>query len=237
MQPTLFLFHPGGFHGGTPSTEAKAAYYAYFKGFKVRAPKYPLKNLAQLWSYMRCLNAMIAEPAYAYGESAGGAIAARLVTMGGNFMAAGSFSPVPNVWDFFNVGPYASLRQAEVAYSTNHAMCDNISPDLQNSTRPIHVKGGTADTIIDIADLEAWAAGDADVTLEEFTGPHIAGGATYGSTLYESNMHDLIDFLAVEAGLDTPDAAMTKTLDAASTIDTSARLDQAKIDAKMIVSV
>lgn len=234
--PNLYLFHPGGFHGGTPSTEWKAAYYAYTKGFKVRSCRYPLGDLAQLWSWMNVISAIAPDPSYAYGESAGGAIAARLVSMGGSFVAAGAFSPVPNVWDFFNVGPYAALRQAEVASSTDHAMADNLSPDLQDSTNPIHVKGGTADTIIDIAALEAWDAADAQVTLEEFAGPHIAGGATYGGTLYRDNMHDLVDFLAEQASLAAPSAAMVRDLDAASTTDTAARLDQSRLDNPVLVA-
>lgn len=197
-QPQLLCFHPGGFARGDPTFEDDAVAYADEWGFAAVACPYPEISLAdqRTWAITCAAGYSTYGPVYAYGDSAGGSLAAFLATRG-RVQAAACYGAVPNLWNYFQ-RPYGFADWTALGQPTQ-ADCDLTSPALHSVTAAckVHAYRGVGDAINTEADYAAWT--DPNVVKIDVPGDHLGGGPP-GAT-YENNMHQAINWLAWCAGL------------------------------------
>lgn len=185
-RPVLLLIHGGGFFGGSPSAMDYAAGIAAADGtFTTFQPAYPLNNLPAAFNRIKEMAlALRAEgrPVFAYGDSAGGAIAAWLASRGFVHAAAAKSPPTalrawhtrygrhyatappgdPHSWRYLRATPQA-LR----AYSSAN----------RPSLRPLRIFQSCADTVVPCAMNIGFARRDPWVSLMGVWGQHDDPGA------------------------------------------------------------
>lgn len=192
-EPTVLLLHPSAFVMGDPSYEDDAATYATGLGFRVRNLDYPLCDVSRALRSTAAAAKLNGPNVYAYGDSAGGTLAARLAERG-LVRAAGAFSPVVDVPSF--VGQYAG---ATSCITNTRSQLAAASLETHPSARPILQVSATDDPICPPHPANAWGLSDPLVWTRHTSGGHLAGGQP--GTTYEQNMHDTLDWLARRAGL------------------------------------
>lgn len=197
--PQLLCFHPGGFVHGDPSFESAAVDYAHGLGFQAVSANYPLTSLAEqrTWSITMAGALAAAGPVYAYGDSAGGTLAAFLATRA-RVQAAACYGSPPDVWSFLQ-RPFTITNNWPLLGSPSEAECDLTSPAKHLAQVPVHAYRGASDTINPIEDYIAWDDGDPLVTWLTVDGGHLNGGAP--DPTYLTNMKRAIDWLAFKAGI------------------------------------
>lgn len=205
-QPKLLLFHPGGFSLGDPSFENEAAAYAQSKGFATVQPDYPLCDDIKAITAAILVAAAQAQrgaPVYAYGDSAGAMIAARLAQKG-RVRAAAVYSAVPDWLRFVRTHPHSDPIACQRSMSDDELMA--VSPGRFMSKSPIVVISGRDDVIAKPKDIRTWARRDPYVWQWSVPGGHlggeyggVAGGP--GNATYDEQMQRAIDWLAVLARL------------------------------------
>lgn len=200
MTPKLLCFHPGAFVTGDPSFEDSAVAFATSLGFQASAPAYP--NCDPPGEMMAAINAAVVagrdgSPVYAYGDSAGASLAARLAQKG-RVKAAASYAPVSYLSQWIAAHPALTLIDCLRPYTTREQ--DSVAPGFHPSVSPIVVFNSPDDHMVDSAG--PWAKLDPYVWRIMVTGDHLNGGPN-GATpaAYAAVMQRGITFLAKRAGL------------------------------------
>lgn len=203
MKVKLALFHPGGLAVGDASFENTAAAYARSVGFNVaKSIEYPLCDPQDAVRYARAAVIAMASDGslvYAYGDSGGAMLAARLAQLKA-VKAAASYSPITVdyaqwIRDHPGATPMDCLRGLPDAQNNAAA------PGLYTSKAPILCVSGVDDALAANSDAVAWDGRDPLVWTIQVTGGHlgassaIAGDGGPGNPVYEKNMRRGIDWL------------------------------------------
>jgi acetyl esterase/lipase len=206
-RPVLLLIHGGGFVEGSPAMMDYAATIAAREGeFATLQPYYPLNDLAG--AFERLADAALAleaqgREAYAYGDSAGGAIAVWLAANGYVEAAAGKAPPTALVgWRSATARHYATAAASD-RRSWRHLRATprvrrQYSTAFRSSLRPVRIYQSCADTVVPCGINLAFSRRDPNVSLRETWGPHKDRAAKAFS--FESGLR----WLAGQAGLDEP---------------------------------
>ena len=198
-QPKLLLMHAGAFSGGDPSSENNAVAYAQARGFATTNLDYPLCDPPRAMRYVTQAATSAAKggsAVYAYGDSSGGMLAARLAESS-NVEAAVGYSPVLDWSGFVRSHPGASTLECQRHFSDKQL--DTVSPGEYPATDPIIDISGVDDTTAPNDQAVAWDQRDPLVSTWQVAGGHL-GGAPLTAT-YQTNMQSGIDWLAGQAGL------------------------------------
>ena len=166
--PVVLLLHPGGFVYGTAASMDAAAKVARGEGLSPVEVHYPLGSPSKAVNY----SARVARSwqkkghiVYAYGESAGGAIAAKLAERGVVDRAAVQ-APVSNIPNFFeSLGVAAKLPRGWRADALN------ASPVAQRSRHTIRAWVPRQDQLS--RDTWRWINKDPHVTGTAIPGGHL----------------------------------------------------------------
>jgi len=180
-QPVLLLLHGGGFFEGSPEAMDYAAEAAAAQGgFETLQPAYPLNDLPGAFEQMRDLALALraqGRAVYAYGDSAGGAIAAWLAS-NGYVRAAGAKSPPTalRAWHTRYARRYVTALPGDPhswlhLRATTGAMRAYSSAN-RPSRRPIRIFHGCADTVVPCAMNIGFARRDPRVSLVRVPGQH-----------------------------------------------------------------
>jgi acetyl esterase/lipase len=180
-RPVLLLIHGGGFVEGTPAMMDYAATIAAREGdFVTRQPAYPLNDLAgafeRLAGVALALGAQGRE-VYAYGDSAGGAIAVWLAANGYVEAAAGKAPPTALVgWRSATARHYATADASD-RRSWRHLRATprvrrKYSTAFGRSLRPVRIYQSCADTVVPCSVSINFARRDPNVSLKPIWGPH-----------------------------------------------------------------
>jgi acetyl esterase/lipase len=177
-RPTLLLIHGGGFLFGGPSLEDKAASYAQARGWRTVSLDYPLGNLPAAVAYSeRAARTYGAgdHPVYAYGESAGGLLAALLAERG-EVKAAATYSPVSDLVKYAGASTPGYLAYI----GATEAEARRYSPALHQSRRRILALVGADDYPSIKWPTLGWAHRERRVRARVIPGGHIGGPGFYG---------------------------------------------------------
>lgn len=180
-RPVLLLIHGGGFFEGSPTAMDYAARIAAAQGtFETVQPAYPLDNLSAAFDRIRDVAlAMHAQgrEVLAYGDSAGGAIAAWLASRGFVHAAAAKSPPTAlRAWH----SPYAR-RYATAAPGDPHSwrhlratprVLRTYSSADRPSRRPLRIFQSCADTVVPCSMNVGFAQRDPRVSLVRDWGQH-----------------------------------------------------------------
>jgi acetyl esterase/lipase len=180
-RPVLLLIHGGGFFEGSPEAMDYAAGIAAAEGgFATLQPAYPLSDLPAAFRHLRdvALGLRVQGRAvYAYGDSAGGAIAAWLASRG-YVRAAGAKSPPTalRAWRSRYARHYAIALPGD-PHSWRHLQATPealraYSSANRPSRRPIRIFHGCADTVVPCAMNIGFAQRDPLVSLVRVFGQH-----------------------------------------------------------------
>lgn len=179
-KPVLLLLHPGGFLSGSTATMDSAASYAK-PNFQPVEVDYPTDHFPRILRYSRDVaQSYPGRKVLAYGESAGGSIAARLAELGLVRRAAVQ-APVADVPTF--IKPYADYYHED--WSKPAAW---LSPDRHASERSVRAWIPRHDQLS--PDTWAWARRDPLVSGQSIPGKHLQ------QPYRTEAMHAAIDYLA-----------------------------------------
>jgi acetyl esterase/lipase len=205
--PTLITLHPGAFALGDPSFEDQTVALAESLGFTCVNLDYPLCNPQRALNY--CVAAAAAAASggssvYVYGDSAGAALACRLVQVK-RAVAGVAYSP-PMRWASY-VRAHAKNAWAKCLLPYTDAQLDTVSPILYPTVRPLVVMVGSSDCVIPPAETLSWAATESWIWSWRLAGGHLgdtsclAGNGGPGNTTYDAANLRAIKWLAGQAGL------------------------------------
>ncbi len=180
-RPVLLLIHGGGFFRGDPAFMGYAAEIAAEQGeFETLQPGYPLDDLPAAFVELKRLALALGREGrevFAYGDSAGGAIAAWLASRGYVSAAAAKSPPTAlRAW----ASPYARHYTAALAgdpHSWRHlhataADLRSYSSARRPSLRPLLIFQSCADAIVPCAMNIGFAKRDPLVSLTRVWGAH-----------------------------------------------------------------
>ena len=182
-KPVLLLMHAGGFVFGSPGLEDRAAAHARARGWRTEQLDYPLLNLTGAVSYCELAARVYGaggRSVYAYGESAGGTLAALLAERG-DVSAAAVLSPVSSIPRFAATQPDPAFYLALIRATTRQAI-DN-SPAFHRSRRPILALVGEDDYPSIRAPTYRWAKRSPRVRARTVAGGHLGGPDSYGPAM------------------------------------------------------
>jgi acetyl esterase/lipase len=171
-KPTVLLLHGGGFIFDDPLQMPVASGIARELGFQpifVDYPNFDLRGAVAAASDAARDAAQRGGSLYAYGDSAGGTLAALLAES--NLVdAAATYSPVANMrrfaQSFENPDYYMALIGAE------RKLLLRASPGLHDSDRPILALAATGDEAYFRAAIGKWARRDPEIERRLVAGPH-----------------------------------------------------------------
>lgn len=208
MVPTLLLFHPGGFTSGDPSFENSAVTYAQSLGFATKNLDYPLCDPVSCfkWALSAATMASRAGPVFAYGDSAGATLAARIAQKR-KVRAAACYCPVVRYAKFVRDHPSSSVLDCLRPYPDS--TLDLMSPGLHLTEKPILCLAGSTDVVATLEEAKLWRKLDPRVYVLEVSGGHLGGdfgGAPggAGNPNYDAAMQRGIRWLARLAGIYQP---------------------------------
>lgn len=172
--PLLLLIPGGGFVLRAETMPIAASGIGREMGFAVRTVRYRLNDPLTAWRQVRDLARRARanrRDVYAYGESAGGTLAALLAGRGLAVAAATNAPPsdltrwrlpgYPHYWQRMeNGGP--RKRRA-------------LSPALRPTRGPVLVQHSETDTVVPASMSAAWARRDPRVTVSGYAGHHVVG--------------------------------------------------------------
>lgn len=180
-RPVLLLIHGGGFFTGSPSAMDYAAGIAAAQGtFATVEPAYPLDNLPAAFNRIRDLAVALraqGRVVLAYGDSAGGAIAAWLASRG--FVRAAAAKSPPTALRAWH-SPYAR-RYATAGLGDPHSWRHlNATPQALRtyssanrlSRRPLRIFQSCTDTVVPCPMNLGFAQRDPRVSLVRDWGQH-----------------------------------------------------------------
>ena len=186
----MLLMHGGSFVFGDASLERQAVAEARRDGFQARSLEYPLWDLPAAVSYVNQVARswrQAGHPVYAYGESAGGTLAALLAEKGLARSAVG-YAPVVNIPKWYpDILPWIKVDLQEAR---------RFSPGLHPTRDPILALVPRHDDAVDPNLTWQWARHDPLVTARWVPGGH----GFIGSPWYTPNMSLAMRYLAREAG-------------------------------------
>jgi acetyl esterase/lipase len=190
-KPILLLIHGGGFAFNDPTWMDEAARVAAARGFRPVQLEYTLWNLPRALDDAKRAAKRYASrgPLFAYGESAGGTLAA-LVARPGRARAAVAYAPVSNLVHWLGDQP-AVLEDLRAT----RADLRRGSPALRPATRPILAMVPEHDSIVSSRDTYRWATQDPLVRARTVAGGH---GFT-GTTEYAGNLRLAMRWLQRQA--------------------------------------
>lgn len=180
-QPVLLLIHGGGFFTGDPSYMDYAAAIAAQQGeFATLQPSYPLDDLPAAFAQMKDLALALRRQGrrvFAYGDSAGGGIAAWLASRG--YVAAAAAKAPPTALRAWNSsfarryrtdppGDPHSWRHLRVSEDDLRAYSSAGRPSL----RPLLIFQSCEDRIVPCAMNAGFAERDPQVSLARIWGVH-----------------------------------------------------------------
>jgi acetyl esterase/lipase len=202
-RPVLLLIHGGGFVEGSPSGMDYAAAIAAGEGeFATLQPAYPLNNLAGAFERLADVARAAGEQGrevYAYGDSAGGAIAVWLASEGYVEAAAAKAPPTALVgWHSATARRYAtaavddhrSWRHLHATPSVRRT----YSTAFRRSLRPVRIYQSCGDIVVPCSINIGFSRRDRNVSLRSIWGPHKDRAAKAFS--FESGLR----WLAAQAG-------------------------------------
>ena len=195
-RPILLLFHSGGFVFGDTSYIAEAVTIASRVGFQPVAIEYPLGDLP---AAVRAADdearryGRDGREVYAYGESAGGTLAA-LLSEHDLVEAAATYSQVTNVTQFVNHTPDPAFYQVAIA-ATDRQMHD-LSPAFGQAVAPVLALVPTFDSPYLNRSTLAWSKRESLVRTRRVEGGHLADGEP---AVYEANAERALGWLARRA--------------------------------------
>jgi hypothetical protein len=198
--PLLLVLHSGGFILGKRHDVQEAMDRAAELGFKPVYVDYPLGDLPAAVRYTNRVARREADrgrPLYAYGESAGGTLAALLSTRGLTKEAA-TYSQITSLTRYTahtqNPMDYKALISA-----TNRDL-RRFSPGHRHAKTRLMALAPVADSPYLTGPTNRWAERESRVTSLEVAGGHLAFG---DKSLYTENMNRALEWLAGRAGLGT----------------------------------
>lgn len=180
-RPVLLLIHGGGFVEGSPSGMDYAAAIVAREGeFATTQPAYPLNDLAG--AFERLAEVALAlqgqgREVYAYGDSAGGAIAVWLASQG-YVEAAAAKAPLTALvgWRSATARHYATAARGDHR-SWRHLQATprvrrTYSTAFRPSLRPVRIYQSCGDIVVPCSINIGFARRDPKVTLRSIWGPH-----------------------------------------------------------------
>jgi acetyl esterase/lipase len=180
-RPVLLLIHGGGFFEGSPAAMDYAAEIAADEGaFLTLQPAYPLNDLPGAFQRLREVALELRDRGrrvYAYGDSAGGAIAAWLASRGLVRAAAAKSPPTAlRAWRSRYARHYVTALPGD-RHSWRHlrAGAEDLraySSANRPSLRPIRIFQSCADTVVPCAMNVGFAQRDPLVSLVRVFGQH-----------------------------------------------------------------
>ncbi len=179
-KPTLLMFHAGGFAFGDPSLLDYAAEIGRSRGFRTVQVDYPLGDPGGALAFARALAEDASRgkrQAFAYGESAGGSLAARLAELGAVDAAVG-ISPVADVVSWADETVPDPEWQRAFLGSTREQR--RVSPAFYPVDEPLLVTVGREEEGVIADGIESWVATDPGVELRRVAGKHLGDGGDYG---------------------------------------------------------
>lgn len=185
-RPVLLLIHGGGFVEGAPSAMDYAAAIVAEKGeFATLQPAYPLNDLAGAFERLRGIALDLEDQGrevYAYGDSAGGAVAVWLASHGYVAAAAAKAPPTALVgWRSATARHYATAARGD-RRSWRHLRATprvrrTYSTAFRRSERPVRIFQSCGDVVVPCSVNVGFARRDPRVTLREIWGRHKDPGA------------------------------------------------------------
>jgi hypothetical protein len=176
----VLILPPGGFGlKARPGLMDPVEEAARAAGFEPRVIQYPIFDLPGALEFT-VQAAREAEAAYAYGESAGGLVAARITQLGAVERAAVN-APISNLFTW----PLPAFAPKGFADGWNHPPEElaHLSPAFHRTENPIDILHSTGDDIVPFIDSLLWSRRDPEgVRLHVVEDPHI-GGPTYAAKL------------------------------------------------------
>jgi acetyl esterase/lipase len=180
-RPVLLLIHGGGFFEGSPSAMDYAASIATAQGtFATVQPAYPLDNLPAAFRRIEDIALALraqGRQVFAYGDSAGGAIAAWLASRGIVRAAAAKSPPTAlRAWHSPYARRYATARPDD-PHSWRYLRATaqvlrSYSSANRPSRRPLRIFQSCADTVVPCAMNIGFAERDPKVSLVRVWGQH-----------------------------------------------------------------
>jgi acetyl esterase/lipase len=189
--PRLLLIPGGGFVERFDTMPYAAGGLGRARGFAVTNVRYRLNDPLAAWRQVRRLAQRArrnGRAVYAYGESAGGILAALLAERGLAEAAAVNAPPSDLTrWRLPGFpGYWAAMRNGSL--STRRL----LSPALHPSTNPILVQQSSEDRIVPASMNRRWAERDPRVRMRAYAGPHV-GGTDFAT--YVDNVSAALDYL------------------------------------------
>lgn len=169
-KPVMLLFHPGGFVFGDPALEDRAAAAARKRGFRPRSVDYTLGNLPQaVKDATRTAKRLRRKgrEVYAYGDSAGGTLAATLAQRG-LVRSAAAHAPVSSVPGYLKT---LAPEAAAYLHVTNPRKQKRLSPVKNRTRNPILTVTGNDDDLSRVT--RRWAKRDKMVRNRSTPGGHL----------------------------------------------------------------
>lgn len=207
-RPVLLLIHGGGFVEGSPAMMDYAATIAGREGeFATLQPAYPLNDLAGAFERLADVALELeaqGRAVYAYGDSAGGAIAVWLAANGYVEAAAAKAPPTALVgWRSATARHYATAgasdRRSWRHLGATPRVRRKYSTAFRRSLRPVRIYQSCADTVVPCGINLAFSRRDPNVSLREIWGPHKDRAAKAFS--FESGLRWLADQAGVAGSL------------------------------------
>lgn len=180
-RPVLLLIHGGGFVEGSPAGMDYAAAIAAHEGeFATLQPAYPLNDLSG--AFQRLADVALAlddqgREVYAYGDSAGGAIAVWLASQGYVEAAAAKAPPTALVgWRSATARHYATAatndRRSWRHLRATPRVRRRYSTAYRPSLRPVRIFQSCGDVVVPCSINAGFARRDPKVSLRSIWGPH-----------------------------------------------------------------
>jgi hypothetical protein len=180
-RPVLLLIHGGGFFEGGPEAMDYAAQIAVAQGaFATVQPSYPLDNLPAAFNHVKEVALDLraqGRRVFAYGDSAGGAIAAWLASHGYVIAAAAKSPPTAlRAWHSRYARHYLTAPPGD-PHSWRHLKVDRqdlrtYSSANRPSARPLRIFQSCADIVVPCAMNIGFAERDPNVSLVRVWGQH-----------------------------------------------------------------
>lgn len=170
-RPIVVMFHAGGFATGGPQLlDRRAVPIARRQGFKAVNVAYPLgdPHAALRAARLEARKYRKRRPVCAYGESAGGTLAARLAQGKLGVDASAAYSPIADLTTFLG-GVWGGFVRTQVKGRRTRApiLAMMAADDEPGFTR----------------EIRRWARSDHEVRLRRVPGEHLGRGGEYGSNV------------------------------------------------------
>ncbi len=197
--PLVLLLHAGGFLLEDESSMSEAMTIADEAGFETAVVEYPLGDLQAAVAHVKKVARRAGRggrKVYAYGESAGGTLAALLAERG-LIRGAATYSPIADLVDFIAHTPdstnYSALIQAD------RPLLRASSPAAYPSEEPIFAMTPELDSPYLNRETRMWDRRDEQVRSVVVDGGHVGYGD--GPGVYTANAKRALGWLAKQAGL------------------------------------